>query len=204
MHTETEADGYRRRFREMELGGLVEAWEESIPDAVRMLLKSELEARRYRIQSLPEPPPPPRAGDVRPSAVTPLTWKEHAQEQIGLGVFWILLVGLFQILGGIYSLWYMLTHEPGSGATGSARVLLAAAPLALGGVFLVIHRRARRTPRSGLLLALALFVGVHGLLALLDPEQLLQGVALKILAIMAFVAGLRSATKMGRLAPERG
>jgi hypothetical protein len=46
MHTETQADDYRRRFREMELGGLVEAWEESMPDAVRALLRSELEARR--------------------------------------------------------------------------------------------------------------------------------------------------------------
>ena len=206
MHTETEteADDYRRRFREMELGGLVEVWEESMPDAVRALLRSELEARRYRIQSLPEPPSPPRADDIRPPTVTPLTWKEHAQEQIGWGVLWILLVALLQILGGIYSLWFVFTHEPSSGVTGSARVLLAAVPLALGGVFLVIHRRARHAPRSGLLLALALFVGVHGLLALLDPGQLLQGAALKILAIMAFVAGLRSATKMARLAPEQG
>lgn len=203
MRTESEADDYRRRFQEMELGGLVEVWEESMPEDVRALLRSELEARRYRIQSLPEPPSPPRADDMRAPAVAPLTWQEHAQEQIDWGVRWILLVALLQLLGGLYSLGAVLTRGPSADTTGSAQVLLAAVPLALGGVFLVIHRRARHAPRNGLLLALALFVGVHGLLALLDPLQLLQGAALKILAILAFVAGLRSATRMERLASER-
>lgn len=202
MHADTETDDYRRRFREMELAGLLEAWEESMPDAVRALLRSELEARRYRIQSLPEPPLPPKVGDKRPLAVTPLTREEHAREQVGLGVFWILVVAVLQILGGLYSLGYVFTQEL-EGATGSARVVLASVPLALGVVFLLIYRRARRSPRNGLVLALALFVGVHGLLALLDPEQLLHGAAIKTLVLMAFVTGLRKATELERLAPEK-
>jgi hypothetical protein len=200
---DTEANDYRRRFREMELGGLVEAWEKAMPVAVRTLLESELEARRYRVQSLPEPPPPPEAGDTRPPAVSPLTWKQHAQEQIASGISWILWIALLQILGGIHSPWLVFTHAPSPGEPGTARVLLAAAPLVLGGVFLVIHRRARHAPRNGLFLALALFVAVHGLLALLDPGQILRGIVIKILAIMALAAGLRSAIGMERQALGR-
>jgi hypothetical protein len=70
-------------------------------------------------------------------------------------------------------------------------------------VFLVIHRRARHAPRNGLFLALALFVAVHGLLALLDPGQILRGIVIKILAIMALAAGLRSAIGMERQALRR-
>jgi len=140
----------------MSLGELVDAWEEPMPDLVRAWLQTELQARNYRVQSLPEPPP-----SATHTSLQPLSRTEQVLPHAVQGVAWVLSIAILQLLTGALLAWDVIEEPPWYLPV--SHIMGAASSSGLGVAFLGLFCWARYDAYSALLAALTLFVAIHGI-----------------------------------------
>jgi hypothetical protein len=73
----------------------------------------------------------------------------------------------------------------------------------LAAMMAALHVWSRRSPLPALVTGLAIFVTVHAVSAVLDPKTLFMGLIIKIIAIVAFVQGIRAALELRRHVEQR-
>ena len=139
-------------------------------------------------------------------------------DRVRRGAIWILVIGLMQILFGGF-LGAQLAGEADhalanfAGAEPTEVVVLEGTewtvadlrtqlererlqayvtPIGLGVLFIGLFFWARRSPLPALITALALFVGVHILAAVIDPSTLVQGVFVKVLFVAALIVAIKA------------
>ena len=76
-------------------------------------------------------------------------------------------------------------------------------PMGIGVIFLGLWFWAKKAPLRALVTALALFVTVHAVDALVDPKALMRGVILKVLVIAGLAGGIKAALEIGPVVAER-
>jgi hypothetical protein len=217
--TEIELEDRTAEFLEMSMMELVDTWEQFLVPDVRARLLAELEARGYRIRSLPEPPSAPSEPVVATSPVERAQARtDVALRHVSRGVGAVFFVGVLQlVVSGIVGVsgWGDMQVELAklAGLAGDAQVTLGdelvevtiartelwggwigsfALPLVLGVFFFITHHFAKRRPQLGLGLALGVYVGLHVMEAMADPSTIVKGAGLKILIVVALVRGLSS------------
>jgi len=220
-----QAEDYIAEYRDLGVAELVNQWEEPLPPEARALLLAELEARRYRIKSLPNAP------DYDPHAkpAPPPTAAERASTRVKDGVSAIFFLGLFQIVVGSFlairewgvlstnlDSWNALDGESMMTLGGELMSVSAARiqavltwafagglPILLGVFFLVVYRSARARPRLGIGVALFVFMVLHGVQGLVDPSSLASGLVVKVFVIGVLGRGLLAYRDLGT-SPEAG
>ncbi len=139
---------------------------------------------------------------------------------------WVLAIGIIQIVFGIFLGFNnrsvaakarehlspfaddeVLQLENGKTETAGAlrlaidreEVQLFVVLIGLGVMFLAIYFWARKSPLPALGTALALYVTVHAVDAVADPNNIYRGMVLKVLCILALVRGVKSALQQRAL-----
>lgn len=74
--------------------------------------------------------------------------------------------------------------------------------IGLGVLMVGLFVWSRRAPFPALVTALAAFITVHAVSAVLDPKTLFMGILVKIIAIVALARGVRAAFEFRQI--ERG
>ncbi len=195
LPSEEEKD-HRDRFDRMDTMELVDLWEEPMPDGVRELLLAEIGSRRYRIKSLPPPP----ACDAPSVAKRPLTAREMHSARVSRAPLWILAVAILQLIGVLLAMGSLLDEAESVDlvlTVGTLAVQLSF-PLGLSASFFALYFYSRSAPRSALVIALVLFLMVHGAEAAVDPESIMRGIILKVLVISGLASGIWSASQIDK------
>lgn len=79
------------------------------------------------------------------------------------------------------------------------QVQMFVVPIGIGVVFLALFFWARKSPLPALATALALYVTVHAVDIVADPNNIYRGIILKVICILALVRGLKSALQQRAL-----
>ncbi|MBL8752174.1 MAG: hypothetical protein JNK15_02645 [Planctomycetes bacterium] len=79
------------------------------------------------------------------------------------------------------------------------RLQMFVVPIGIGVVFLALWLWARKSPLPALSTALALFVTMHAIEAVVEPKSLGRGVIMKVFCTMALIRGIQSALQQRAL-----
>ncbi|MGA3006580.1 MAG: hypothetical protein ABSE59_01695 [Opitutaceae bacterium] len=133
----------------------------------------------------PEPPLNP------PSTLAESQHKTTHKQAVNSGRGYILAIAILQLLAGV--VFFVLARTNNLPARERVFLNIAVTVSLLGLIYLGLWMWAKRAPFAAALVALMLYVSVLALDAVMAPEQIVQGIVIKIL----IVAGLAKAVKSG-------
>lgn len=106
-----------------------------------------------------------------------------------------LVVGVLAVLGGLLG---FAIDEEGLGT------FVLVIQLVLAGVFFGLAWWCSRQPFAAAVAGLAIFSGLHGLNAIVDPSTLYQGIIIKIIVIVVLVRAVQAGIKHREFVRSRG
>jgi hypothetical protein len=111
---------------------------------------------------------------------------------------WILGVGITMFIFDQFTIqvWY------GESIPADWRLKLFLIDAVLLAIFIAMYIVARTRPLAACITALAVFWGLHAVLAVIDPASLFNGIIVKILFTLALINGIKSASRAEKLKQE--